>query len=266
MCNMDRHRRSMLRAACGVLLAAESGYLLAAAPDDGRRLVIAYNDDYAPYSYVEHGVIAGILPEILNSLLGAMPDLAVESVALPWRRVQAEVKAGVADAFCTFASEERQQFTYFHQVPVVTLQPHLFFAADSPLRKTIEGLARREDMMKLRLIDLKGNNWAEQNLKDFPQVDYVPGHNDVFRMIMAGRGDVHVSLSPIVTAWRIRKIGLTKEQIISRPAPFVAAEVPFHLLVRKTHPRAKEILQHLDRMLRKPGTARLIEDIMRRYT
>lgn len=256
----------MLRATIGLLLAAGNSSLLAARPEPGKRLVVAFNDDYAPYSYLEHGVISGILPDILTALLRPMPGLAIEHAAMPWRRVQAEVKAGVADAFCTFASEERQQFTYFHQVPVVTLTPHLFFAAGSPMRRMIEGMSRREELMRLRLIDLKGNNWAEENLRDFPQVEYVPGHDAVFRMIMAGRGDVHVSLSPIVTAWRIRKIGLTKDQIMSRPAPFVAAEVPFHLLIRRDHPHARAILAHLDRMLRKPATARLIEDIMRRYT
>lgn len=263
---MDRQRRSILGAALAVWLAPAIARAQASdAADPARRLIVAYNDDYAPYSFVEDGSIRGILPEVLDKLLETAPELKVESVALPWRRVQAEVKAGLADAFCTFASEERRQYTYFHQVPVVSLQPHLFFAADSPMRKTIEGMTRREDLMRLRLIDLKGNNWAEQNLKDFPQVEYVPGHDDVFRMIMAGRGDAHVSLSPIATAWRIKKIGLTKAQIMSRPAPFVAAEVPFHLLIRKAHPRAEEILRHVDRMLRKPGTARLIEDIIRRY-
>jgi polar amino acid transport system substrate-binding protein len=84
-------------------------------------------------------------------------------------------------------------------------------------------------------------------------------------MIMAERGDVHVSLSPIVTQWRIKKLGLTPKQIMSRPAPFVAAEVPFHLLVRKTHPRAEEILRQLDKALRKPGAGKMIEDVTRKY-
>ncbi|HYD82340.1 MAG TPA: transporter substrate-binding domain-containing protein [Paucimonas sp.] len=263
---MNRRRRITLSIGCGLFLAAHgTGILAADASDRTHRLIIAYNDDYAPYSFVEDGAIKGILPDILNALLANMPDLKTESVGLPWRRVQAEVRAGIADALCTFASAERQEFTLFHKVPVVTLQPHLFFAADNPVRKTIEAIVRREELMKLRLVDLKGNNWAEQNLKDFPSIEYVPGHDNVFKMIMARRGDVHVSLSPIVTKWRIKKLGLPPDQIISKPAPFVAAEVPFHLLIRKTHPRAAEILKHLDDMLRKPGTPRLIEEITQQY-
>lgn len=261
---MDRQRRTALCAGLGLGLVA-AGLPLSASEDRANRLIIAFNDDYAPYSYLEAGAIKGILPEVLGSFLAGIPRLQVESVALPWRRVQAEVKAGVADAFCTFASEERRQYVYFHKVPVVTLQPHLFFAADSPARKAIESLTRREELMQLQLVDLKGNNWAEESLKDFPHIEFVTGHDAVFRMIMAGRGDVHVSLSPIVTRWRIRKIGLTPRQIMSRPAPFVATEVPFHLLVRKTHPRAEEILKHLDKALRKPGAAKMIEDVTKKY-
>lgn len=263
---MRGQRRLTLQAGLALSLAAAGFPSIAnTGSERAKRLMIAYNDDYAPYSYVEKGRLKGILPELLQLLLAPLPNIQTAGVALPWRRVQAETQAGVVDAMCTFASEERKRFTDTHQVPVVTLKPHLFFAADNPLRKTIEGIARREELMKLRLIDLRGNNWAEENLREFPHVEYVPGHDDVFRMIMAGRGDAHVSLSPMVTKYRIRKIGLSSDQIISRPAPYVAAAVPFHLLVRKSHPRAREILAHLDRMLRRPGTARLIEHITRRH-
>jgi len=261
---MHTSRRFVLRS----LAAAATAALLPparAADDRARRLIVAYNDDYAPYSWIEDGTLRGILPDALGLLLAGLPDLKLESVGLPWRRVQAEVRAGISDAMCTFASEERQEYTLFHKIPVVTLRPHLFYAAGNPARKAIEAISRREDLMKLRLVDLKGNNWAEQNLKDFPQIEFVPGHDNVFKMIMAGRGDAHVSLSPIVTAWRIRKLGLPSGDIVSRPAPYIAADVPFHLLVRKTHPRAAEILRHTDDMLKKPGTLRAIEDITQRY-
>lgn len=228
-------------------------------------LIIAYNDDFPPYSFMEEGVVTGILPDILKMLLASFPKLTVEHVGLPWLRVQQEVSRGTSDAFCTFASAERQQYTLFHKVPIVTLQPHLFFSASSPMRKTIEQVATREELKNLRVIDLRGNQWAEQNLKDFPAVEYVPKHDNVFRMIMVGRGDVHVSLSPIVTRWRIRKLGLPADQIVSIPAPYMAALVPFHLLIGKHHPRASEVLRHVDEVMAKPATSRVIETINSHY-
>lgn len=264
---MDVLRRSLVLTGVGMTLTTRA--LADPAVEQGARankFSIAYNDDYAPYSYIEAGQVRGILPDILSWLLAPLAKLEVEHVGLPWRRVQLDVQHGKSDAFCTFASEERQQYTVFHKLPVVTLQPHLFFAADSPSRKTIEQVSRRADLMNLRLIDLKGNQWAEQNLKEFPKLEYAPGHDSVFRMIMMGRGDVHVSLSPVVTRWRIKKLGFSPEQIVSIAAPYIAAQVPFHLLVAKQHPRASDILKHVDDMLRRPGTARQIDDITARHT
>jgi polar amino acid transport system substrate-binding protein len=229
------------------------------------RLIIAYNDDYAPYSFVEENVVKGILPDVLSHLLESVPSLEVQHIGLPWRRVQLEVQNAKSDAFCTFASEERQQYAFFHKVPVVVLQPHLFFAASSPLRKTIERVSTRAELMELRLIDQSGNQWAEQNLKDFPKIEYVPGHDNVFKMILIGRGDVHVSLSPVVTRWRMRKLGLPMNEIMAVPAPYIASQVPFHLLIGKHHPRAAEILKHVDVVLSRAATAKAIERITSRF-
>lgn len=264
---METLRRSVVFAGLGWALAARA-QTSPATEQSARtnRLIIAYNDDYAPYSFAEEGQVKGILPDSLGLLLATFPKLEVEHVGLPWRRVQLDVQHGKFDAFCTFASEERQQYILFHKIPVVTLQPHLFFAANSPLRKRIEQVSTRAELMDLRLIDLKGNQWAEQNLKDFPKVEYAPNHDNVYRMIMVGRGDVHVSLSPVVTRWRIKKLGLPVDQMVSVPAPYIAAQVPFHLLVGKQHPRALEILKHVDEMLKKPGMARQIDDIAQRYS
>jgi polar amino acid transport system substrate-binding protein len=211
-------------------------------------------------------VVTGILPDVLGLLLTGVADLAVKNVGLPWLRVQQEVQRGISDAFCTFASLERQQYAAFHVIPVVTLKPHLFFAANNPIRKDIEKVASREELKALRLVDQRGNQWAEENLKDFPHVEFVPKHDNVFRMIMIGRGDVHVSLSPIVTLWRMKKLGLTNTQIVSIPAPYMSAQVPFHLLIGKHYPRAAEVLKHVDEVLARPGTTRQIEAISARYS
>jgi len=261
---MEQDRRTVLLAALCAGIASSAGKTWAADKVAGR-LAIAYNDDYAPYSYAEDGELKGILPDLLESLFATAPGVKVERVGLPWRRVQLEVKSDQQDALCTFASEERLQYAMAHKIPVITLKPHLFFSATSPARKMIEKITRREDLKEFNIVDLKGNQWAEQNLAGLPKVEFVPTHNDAFNMIMVGHGDIHVSLSPTVTQWRIKKLGIAADKILSMPAPFIAAEVPFHLLIRKTYPRAQEVLNLLDDMLRKPGTKRLVDDITRRY-
>lgn len=253
-------RRALLGAVCmgpwGAALSVEKA---------ATRLTIAYNDDYAPYSFVEDGELKGILPDALESLLMLAPGIKVARVGMPWRRVQLEVKTDQQDALCTFASEERLQYALAHKIPVVTLKPHLFFSAANPARKTIEKITRRDELKEFGIVDLKGNQWAEQNLAGLPKVEYVPVHNDVFNMIMGGHGDIHVSLSPLVTQWRIKKLGIAPDKILSVPAPYVAADVPFHLLIRKTYPHAQDILNYLDDALRRPTSKKIIDDVMRRY-
>jgi len=230
------------------------------------RLIFAYDEDYAPYSYLEAGVMKGIMPDLLDVVMSAAGGPKLEHVGRPWRRAQAEVKAGTADAMVTFASEERRGYALPSKTPVVLLQPHMFYMADSPARATIEKATRPEDLFALRLLDLQGNQWAEQNLRIFPNISFVTALNNVFQMLQLGRGDLHISLSPVISRWRIRKLGLPGEKILSRPAAFVASDVPFSLLIRKTHPQAAELLALFEEGLRRPGVAPAIAQIYRRYS
>ncbi len=258
---MDKQRRKTLQ-----LLGASPLLLAAATPPE--RFVVSYNDDYAPYSYIDSATstsrVLGILPDVLDPILSELNGLVLSNVGLPWRRAQMMVQQGLAEALCTFASDERKQYALFHSVPVVQLQPHLFFNAYHLRRAELERIKARDELKAFYLVDQKGNQWAEQVLKDFPHVEWTPGHDAIFRMVMATRGDVHISLSPIVTKWRLRKLGILQE-IVSIPAPYIAPSVPFHLGIRKDHPRAAEILGHIDEVLRVPATQRRIEDVVRRY-
>jgi polar amino acid transport system substrate-binding protein len=229
------------------------------------RLVIAYDEDYAPYSWLDNGVLKGIMPDILDLIMAAAGAPRLEHIGRPWRRAQAAVRAGTADAMVTFASEERRGYALPSKTPVVVLQPHLFYMADSPARAVIEQAVRREDLYGLRLLDLQGNQWAEQNLRIFPTISFVTGLNNVFQMLSLGRGDLHISLSPVISRWRIRKLGLADNKILSKPATFVASDVPFSLLVRKSHPQAAELLALFEAGMRQPGMAAAIAQIYRKY-
>ncbi|PND36056.1 hypothetical protein C1O66_20180 [Paucibacter aquatile] len=261
----------------GLLLGAVAGGAASAAALVGREaragavrqpLLISYNDDYAPYSFVDPQLhpqrVQGILPDLLQALLKDLDSVQLEALGLPWRRAQAMVKLGQADGLCTFASDERRQYALFNELPLVELRPHLFFSARHPQRAQLERLRSREDLKAFHLVDQKGNQWAEQVLADFPHVEWTMGHDAVFRMVLAARGDVHVSLSPLVTQWRLKKLAI-QAQVMSIPAPYLAANVPFHLGLRQDFPDARQILAHLDRRLAQAGSAALIESIVRPY-
>lgn len=259
---MDLARRRILRSGAALWLASHT---LPGSARTPARMVIAYDEDYAPYSFLDNGIMKGIMPDILDLVMAAANGPALEHIGRPWRRAQAEVKAGTADAMITFASDERRTYAQPSKTPVVLLQPHMFYMADSPARAVIEKAGRPEDLFALRVLDLEGNQWAHQNLKIFPNISFISGLNNVFQMLAVGRGDVHISLSPVISRWRIRKLGLAGDKILSKPAGFVASDVPFSLLVRKTHPQAAELLALYEEGLRKPGVAAAIAQVYRKY-
>jgi polar amino acid transport system substrate-binding protein len=229
------------------------------------RVVISYNEDYAPFSWSEAGGEAqGILPDLLAALLREAGVAEVRSASYPWRRAQAVLQTTEADAICTFASDERKAYAHFNRVPVTVLRPALFYSEHNPRRAEIERIADREGLKGLVLADLYGNQWAEQNLAFHPRVEWSGSHDSVFRMVIEGRADAHVSLSPIVTRWRLKKLGI-RDGVVSRPAPFVAADVPFHLGIRKTFAGAQSVLDRLDRLLAQPGYAKRLEAVVARY-
>jgi ABC-type amino acid transport substrate-binding protein len=261
---MDGGRRTVLRTglaalAAGVLAPAQG------ASDPARKLIVAYDDDFAPFSYTDGQRTRGIMPELLD-LVFAPAGVALEHVTRPWRRVQAEVRYGSVDAMCTFASHLRRQYADASKTPIVMQQPHVFYMASSPHRGKIEKARRAQDMLDLRVLDLQGNQWAEQNLAGFPDFTLVAALDQVFQMLVLGRGDVHFSLSPAVSRWRIKKLGLEGERILSRPVPFIGADVPFSLLIRKTHPGTASLLALFDDAMRKPQMASAIARIYRDYS
>jgi polar amino acid transport system substrate-binding protein len=260
---MDQQRRAVLRTALAAV-AAGAAAPLCAANDPQKKLIVAYDDDFAPFSFAEGKRTRGIMPEMLDAVYGPA-GVALEHVHRPWRRVQAEVRYGSADAMCTFASEQRRDYALASKEPIVLQQPHVFYLASSPHRARIERARRPEDLFDLRVLDLQGNQWAEQNLKIFPNITFIAALNNVFQMLVLGRGDIHISLSPAVSRWRIKKLDLEGERILSRPVPFIAADVPFSLLIRKTYPGAAEMLALFDEAMRKPAMAQAIARIYRGY-
>ena len=74
--------------------------------------IIAYNHDWAPFSYIDsEGNVQGILPRLMEELSRESSIAELEAVGLPWDRVSHAVRHGAASAFITFASRERLGFS-----------------------------------------------------------------------------------------------------------------------------------------------------------
>ena len=74
--------------------------------------IIAYNQDWAPFSYIDsEGNVQGILLRLMEELARESSIAELKAVGLPWDRVSHAVRHGAASAFITFASREQLGFS-----------------------------------------------------------------------------------------------------------------------------------------------------------
>jgi len=210
-------------------------------------LVVAYNHDWAPYSYLsESGEIQGILPQLTDRLLQeANTGLTVMKVGLPWNRVQQTVLGNRADAFITFASEERLEFAH-------TIGP-VFYALEQHPVTRLEDKRTPDDMFqsaKGRYCRMQGDNWSEEfyrslNIDAFAAKD----SRACLHLLDLNRADVFVHPRPIVRI-RLEQMGL-RDRLIQSSRP--VGDMPFHLLVnrlsnKRLSPALSRIAETLSRL------------------
>jgi polar amino acid transport system substrate-binding protein len=157
----------------------------------------------------------------------------------PWRRAQAMVEEGGADAFCTTRTPDRERYAIFAATPVLRSGMALYFRADDPRPRAVHSLG---DLAALRQGDYFGNGWAESI---FPKdrIVWARGLVEVVNMLEAGRIDVTVedeALGPIL----LKRLGL-EGRIASVPAPFLPAG-DFQFGLRRSFPDAATVLDRIE--------------------
>jgi polar amino acid transport system substrate-binding protein len=119
---MSETKPSRLRVARRTLLnagAASLGLGVAGIGHAAAELRIAYFNDFAPVSYLENGVMKGVLVDTFDDVLGKRLALPVHHDGLPWVRAQDQVKDGGEDAFCTTRTDARAEYANFGTEPVL---------------------------------------------------------------------------------------------------------------------------------------------------
>ena len=118
-------RSLLLRSCCLPLLAMMTcGQLQAAAPVTE---VLVYADEsYPPYSYLEHGQLKGVYPEIFRRVFSQMPAYSVKILPVAWKRGLLLLEHG--QGFALFPPykrlEERPYMSY--SIPVLVEETAVF--------------------------------------------------------------------------------------------------------------------------------------------
>ena len=191
--------------------------------------IIAYNHDWAPFSYIDsEGNVQGILPRLMEELSRESSIAELEAVGLPWDRVSHAVRHGAASAFITFASRERLGFSE-------AIGPTIYELGQNPVVRSEASIDQGSifQVKEMRYCQMVGDDWSTAfygalGIQSFAARD----SRACLNLIHRGRADVFLHPVPIITI-RMTQMNL-KGALRQFDQP--AATMPFHLLWRKDVP------------------------------
>ena len=205
--------------------------------------IIAYNHDWAPFSYIDsEGNVQGILPRLMEELSRESSIAELEAVGLPWDRVSHAVRHGAASAFITFASRERLGFSE-------AIGPTIYELGQNPVVRSEASIDQGSifQVKEMRYCQMVGDDWSTAfygalGIQSFAARD----SRACLNLVQRGRADVFLHPVPIIT------IRLTQMNLRGALRQFdqPAATMPFHLLWRKDAPeRERQTARLLGRAL-----------------
>ncbi len=208
-------------------------FLTSVAAAQSQSLKIAYSPDWAPYSITKDGVTTGILPALLDELITRQLGVPIDHVGLPWKRGQAQVKAGVLDALITYPSKARLEYTERSASVVYQLESKAFVRKGSKAHTELLANPGIENLKNYRGCVLLGNDWAEKFYKthSIPYQSAVDVKN-CLRLLERGRVDIYIQ-SAAVALDNIRQLNFQESLV---PLPKAYTSLPLVLLISKKSP------------------------------
>ena len=129
----------MFKMACLSAAFCLSAAASAAAPAGAPQPVVLYgDDDYPPYSYVEHGQLKGIYTEIVRTAVQAMPQYQVELRPVPWKRGLLMLQTGQAFGLYPPYSWRSERPYVRYSVPLLMEQLVVFCNAEVMAKRALQ--------------------------------------------------------------------------------------------------------------------------------
>lgn len=221
-------------------------------------------DEFKPYHWTDNtdnkikGLFIDMCEEILHKRLG----YKVEYHVYPWKRAQETVKNGTHDAFITFPTAERLNYTVEGNEGFANVQRKMFTGSKNPKINELKKVKEIKDLRGFRILGYAGDGWGKQKLEieaglKRHLVNSIPS---VLKMLVENRGDVFVSSPPIVY-YELKQLGLLG-QVVELPVVF--EEASFKLLISKNSDLRKE-LPHIDKVLIEMRADGTMDKIMNKW-
>lgn len=226
-------------------------YLHAHHVSDKKIVMIAYAEEWPPYSYRDkNGEIRGILISIINHLLSKELHYKVEHGGFPWKRGQLLAENGIYDGIITYASKKRKEKYFSTNEVLINLEWRAFASTKSEKYKKIMEI---EDPLSIKeknfifgsvlgdhtTIDLLNNQGITST--QFKNVDIA------VKVLNERRIDFFIN-SKLTTLNIIYKNKLENQIKIH---PKIYKKVPFTFLLSKQSDMDKKLIDKLNSLIKK---------------
>jgi polar amino acid transport system substrate-binding protein len=226
------------------------------------QVVVAYNDDWAPYSAKGTGSSAkGILVDLLQEALGNRMGMEVKHIALPWGRVQEDVRSGAYDAFITVPTAERLTYVNSSQQIAFTVEMRAFVNRHSSKKAEIESVTGVDQFAQLRVCDIFANGWAKRLYEQKQiKVQYFRDSEVCFRQIAAGRYDITLEAAEV--GRMLQSKDEFKDEITMLPAVIDQMDFTFMINQKSKH---VGILARFDEVIVQMQQEGVVREIVARH-
>lgn len=209
----------------------------------------ALSNGAIPTSYEIDGESAGILPELIIALFEHIPDFGATVEPLPWKRAQATVSSGVMDAFCTYPSDSRQEYSFFADEPLFYWDyGYLIYNVNSPKADIIKNATSFEDLRGLIMMAQPGTAWEDQNIPSFIKRNYSNTSDSMIRNLLSRGVSDFLIMSAELAVHTARGFGLEKNLRMQEVDFIPDSLIPFHIGVSKLRHDASTIIESINRV------------------
>jgi len=167
------------------------------------------DQDYEPYIYLKTtNEVSGIFHDIMIAVFKKM-DIPLSFQLYPWGRAQQLVNDAQADGMITIPTKERLEYLIASD-PIIQVSMKVHYNKNNLRSEKISKINSLKQLRPFKVIDYRGDGWAESNLGDY-NVAWAPNYTSAVWMIAANRGDIFLD-DPISIKYHV------KRQLEIRPA------------------------------------------------
>ena len=226
----------------------------------------AISDSNPPYTYAENGKVTGIIPETLNLIFNYLPNDHVTISTFPWARAQLEVKNNRQDGLLTYPSLKRKSYASFTRSPVLFMDyGFLIYHKENQNRTIIEDAKSFNDLQNLSVIVQTGVGWEEDNIPQYIDRKKVGSIEAMIHYLLKRQYGDFLIMPPEQAKYFAKKFGYS-DKLKYKKVSFIAnSNTPFHLGVRETHKKGKNLLTNIEIILKRDDFKLALNNILNNH-